>query len=131
MLQQAVARGSIPATWVVADALYGNSPAFRDGVAAVDLCYFTAVSSDTLVWRRHPAVVLPPYRGRGRTPTRLQLKTATHQPYRGDTLPRRLPAAAWMRMTITEGRQGPLIADVAVVRVTEARDGLPGHACGW
>lgn len=126
LLQQAVARGSIPATWVVADALYGNSPSFRDGVANFDLCYFTAVSSDTLVWRRHPAVVLPPYRGRGRTPTRLQLKTATHQPYRIDTLPQRLPAAAWMRMTITEGSQGPLIADVAVIRVTEARDGLPG-----
>jgi hypothetical protein len=38
----------------------------------------------------------------------------------------RLPARAWRRYTIKEGSKGPLVCDVALVRVTEARDGLPG-----
>lgn len=126
LVQQAVARRCLPARWLAADALYGNSPAFRDGVAALDLWYLTAISSDTLVWRRQPATVLPPYRGKGRKPTRRQLKTVSHQPSRVDQVLKRLPKRAWMRTTITEGSQGPIVADVAVVRVTEARDGLPG-----
>ena len=39
LLRQAVARGSVRARWLAADALYGNSSAFRDGVAALSLYY--------------------------------------------------------------------------------------------
>ena len=126
LVQQAVARRSLPGRWVAADAVYGNSPAFRDGVAALDLWYMTAISSNTVVWRRQPATVLPPYGGTGRKPTRLRLKTPDQPRYRVDQVIKRLPNALWMRMTITDGSQGPIVADVAVVRVTEARDGLPG-----
>jgi len=125
LLRQALARGSVRARWLAADALYGNSPAFRDGVAALGLFYFTAISCDTLIWRRQVALILPPYRGKGRKPSKLTLKTASNAPYRVDELAKRLPKSAWKRTTIKEGSKGPIVSDVAMVRVTEARDGLP------
>lgn len=126
LLQQAVQRGGLPFRWVAADCLYGNSPAFRDGVAALDKWYFTEVSCDTPVWRRRPAVWVPPWSGRGRRPTRLRLRTPSHRPVRIDELVSRIPPAAWTRATIKEGSKGPLVCDFAYLRITEARAGLPG-----
>mgnify|MGYP002634136804 CR=1 FL=1 len=126
LLQQAVDRGSLPCRWVAADSLYGNSPAFRDGVAALEKWYFTEVSCDTLVWRRRPAVWVPPWSGRGRRPTRLRLRPPSQRPVRIDELVRRIPAATWMRAVIKEGSKGPLVCDFAFLRITEARGGLPG-----
>lgn len=126
LLRQAQARGSVRGRWLAGDALYGNSPAFRDGVAALKLYYFTAVSCDTLIWRRQVAQVVPSYSGKGRKPTKLRLKTPSNAPYQVEHLAKRLPKSAWKRTTIKEGSKGPLVSDVAMVRVTEARDGLPG-----
>lgn len=126
LLRQAVARGSVSARWLAADALYGNSPAFRDGVAALSLYYFTAISCDTLIWRRQVALVVPSYSGKGRKPSKVRLKTPSNAPYQVDFLAKRLPKRAWKRTTIKEGSKGPIVCDVAIVRVTEARDGLPG-----
>jgi len=126
LLTRAIARGHVPGRWVAADALYGNSPAFRDGVAALNLQYFTAVSCDTLIWRRAVALVEPLASGNRRKPGTVRLKTATNLPYRVDMLAKRLPAAAWTRTTIMEGSKGTLVCDTVTVRVTEARAGLPG-----
>ena len=57
---------------------------------------------------------------------KLRLKTSTNAPYRVDELARRLPKRAWKRTTTKEGSKGPLVCDVVMVRVTEAREGLPG-----
>jgi SRSO17 transposase len=126
LLARAVARGHVPGRWLAADARYGNSPAFRDGVATLKLSYFTAVSCATRIWHRQVALVVPPYSGNGRKPTKLRRKTPANAPYRVDALATRLPKRAWTRTTIKEGSNGPLICDVVMVRVTEARDGLLG-----
>jgi len=126
LLARTVARGHVPGRWLAADALYGNSPAFRDGVAALKLYYFTAVSCDTLIWRRQVALSVPAYSGKGRKPTKPRRKTPSNTPYRVDQLAKRLPKRAWKRTTIKEGSKGPLVCDVVMVRVTEAREGLPG-----
>jgi SRSO17 transposase len=126
LLQDAVRRGSLPFRWVAADALYGDAPHFRDGVAALGKWYFTEVACSTQVWRRRPAVVLPPWSGHGRHPTRLRLRTPTHRPVRVSELVRRIPKTAWVRCTIKEGSKGPIVCDFAFLRVTEARNGLPG-----
>ena len=86
LLQAAVRRGTLPFRWVAADALYGDAPAFRDGVADLGKWYFTKVACSTPVWRRRPAVVLPRWAGRGPHPTRLRLRTPSHRPVRVDEL---------------------------------------------
>ena len=121
-----VKRSVVPTRWLAADALYGDSPAFRDDVAALGLWYFTEVACSTLIWRRHPAVLIPPWSGKGRKPSKQRLKTPTNRPYRVDELLRRLPKTAWMRGTVKEGSKGPIICDFAFVRVTECRQSLPG-----
>lgn len=128
LLAALVARGSVPGRWVATDALYGNSPAFRTAVDALGLWYFCEVSCDQRVWRRTPAMTVPAWSGRGRKPQKPCLKTPTNAPYRVDELCWRLPKSAWTRVTIKEGTKGPIIGDIACVRVTEARDGLPGSA---
>lgn len=126
LLQAIAARGRLLGRWVAADALYGNAPAFRDAVAALGKWYFTEVSSDQLIWRRSPALLVPAWSGKGRKPTRHRLKTPSNAAYRVDALLWRLPKTAWTRTTIKEGSKGPIVCDLAFVRVNEARAGLPG-----
>lgn len=126
LLQAIAARGSLLGRWVAADALSGNSPAFRDAIAALGKWYFTEVASDQLIWRRTPALLVPAWSGKGRKPTKQRLKTPANASYRVDELLWRLPKTAWTRVTIKEGSKGPIVCDLAFVRVNEARDGLPG-----
>jgi len=126
LLREAIQRGGLPFKWVAADELYGDSPHFRDSVAAMDKWYFTEVRCSTLVWRRRPAVYLPQWSGRGRRPTRLRLRTPNHRPSRVDELVKRISKKTWTRAVVKEGSKGPIVCDFAFLRVTEARGGLPG-----
>jgi SRSO17 transposase len=126
LLAAAVSRGSLPFQWVAADALYGDAPAFRDGVAALDKWYFTEVKRTSLLWQTRPEVYLPEGPGRGRRPTRLKLRHPEDRPVEVKDLPAYLPREAWLRATIKEGSKGPLVCDFAFLRVVEARNGLPG-----
>jgi SRSO17 transposase len=127
LLQEAVARGSLPFRWVAVDALYGDAPAFLDGVAALGKWYFAEVACSTRVWRERPEVELPAWSGRGRKPRRLRLRPGQGQAQRVDAVMARLPAHAWTRHVIKEGSKGPMICDFACVRVHGVRDGLPGE----
>ena len=44
VVQRIVERGTLPVRWVAADALYGDSPAFRDDIATLGLWFFTEVA---------------------------------------------------------------------------------------
>ncbi len=126
LLQAAVQRGTLPFRWVAADELYGDSPTFRDGVAALDKWYFTEVKSTSLVWLTRPEVYLPAWQGRGRQPTRLKLRQPDDRPVTVKDLVAALPQTAWLRATIKEGSKGPLVCEFAFLRVVEARQTLPG-----
>ena len=126
LVQALMQRAVVPARWLAADALYGDSPAFRDGVAALGLWYFTEIACSNLIWRRQPALAVPAWSGKGRKPSKLRLKTPANRPYRVDELVQRLPRRAWARGTVKEGSKGPIVCDFAFVRVSECRAGLPG-----
>jgi SRSO17 transposase len=126
LLQRAVQRGTVPFTWLAADALYGDSPVFRDGVAALHKWYFTEIRCTSLIWQCRPEVYLPDWKGRGRHPTRLHLGQPTAPPVRVQDLAAQLLPMRWTRATIKEGSKGPIICDFAFLRIVEARAGLPG-----
>jgi SRSO17 transposase len=126
MLQVALERGELPSQWVAADELYGDSPAFRDGVANLEKWYFVEVSCSSHIWLEKPEVHIPAWQGRGRKPTRLRLRNPEQKSQRVDALAQQLPAKAWVRAKIKEGTKGPLVCDFACLRVVEVREGLPG-----
>jgi SRSO17 transposase len=126
MLQAALERGKLPCQWVTADALYGDSAAFRDGVADLEKWYFVEVSCSNHIWLEKPEVHLPAWKGRGRKPTHLRLRNPEQKSQRVAVLAQQLPGKAWVRAKIKEGAKGPLVCDFACLRVVEVRDGLPG-----
>lgn len=112
--------------WVAADELYGDSPAFRDGIAALGKWYFTEIKTTSQVWLNRPEVHVSPWKGRGRRPTRLRLRHPTDRAVTVHSLVAHIPAPAWIRATIKEGSKGPIVCDFAFLRVVESRGGLPG-----
>jgi SRSO17 transposase len=112
--------------WVAADELYGSSPTFRDGVAALGKWYFTEIKTTTQVWLNRPELYLPAWKGRGRRPTRLRLCHPTNQAVTVQAIVAQIPPHAWTRATIKEGSKGPIVCDFAFLRVVESRGGLPG-----
>jgi SRSO17 transposase len=126
LLKRAIGRGSLPFQWVAADELYGDSPAFRDGVVALNKWYFTEIKCSTLIWQSRPEVYLPEWKGHGRHPVRLHLRNAADRPVRVDDLVSLIPAKAWITATIKEGSKGPIICGFAFLRLVESRANLPG-----
>jgi SRSO17 transposase len=126
LLQQTVARHHLPFQWVAADALYGDTPAFLEGVAALGKWYFVEVACSTRVWLRQAQLAVPEWSGRGRQPTKLRLRYPYQCPRRLDAIVRRIPAGRWQRYVIKQGSKGPLICEFAFVRVSVVRAGVPG-----
>lgn len=126
LLQKAEKRGGLPFQWVTADELYGDSPAFRDGVAALNKWYFTEIKSTSLVWCFRPEVHVPEWKGHGRRPTRLRLRHPGDHPTQVKALVAGIPKEGWTRAAIKEGSKGPIVCDFAFLRLTESRGNLPG-----
>jgi len=125
LLQNAEKRGSLPFTWVAADELYGDSPTFRDGVAALGKWYFTEIKSTTLIWRTRPKVCLPKWKGHGRHPTRVRLRNPNQHPVQVKDLVKRVPKQNWLTAVMKEGSKGPIACEFAFLRIIESRGNLP------
>jgi len=126
LLQRAVRRSSLPFQWVAADALYGDSPVFRDGVAELNKWYFTEIKCSTLIWRCRPELHIPEWKGRGRRPTRLRLRNPAEHPISVKELVASILKEGWTTATIKEGSKGPIICDFAFLRIIESHGNLPG-----
>jgi len=128
----------VRARWLTCAAGSGQDPALRDRVAATSLWYLAAVPGSTRVWPVQdlaPGLDGPrPWRGvpptpsgrRGRSVTQERLHPDRPRPVRVDTLLPRIPAPAWRRYRILEGRNGPRSAACAARRVVTTRHRLPG-----
>ena len=126
MLAALVERSQLPFRWVMADAHFGQIPAFLDGVAALGKWYLAEVPADTRVWLHTPAVEPPGPGLLGRPRKHPRVAVNAPAPREVRQLVKQLPRAAWQRYFIKEGSQGPLLAEFAFLRVTSVRDRLPG-----
>jgi SRSO17 transposase len=130
MITALVGRRVIPFRWVTCDESYGKIPAFLDGIAALDKWYLAEVPSDTRVWLRTPPIEPPGPGLMGRPRTYPRVKRTAPRPLEMRALMVQLPRATWQRRKIQEGSKGPLIVELAFVRVTPVREELPGSR-GW
>ncbi len=112
--------------WVAADALYGDSITFRDGVATLEKWYFAAIKSTIQVWLQRPEVYVPDWKGRGRHPKRLRLRHPTEKAIPVRDVADQIPADGWTCATLKEGSKGPIVCQFAFLRIVESRDSLPG-----
>ena len=110
----------LPPAPVLADAGYGDTTAFREGLTTAGLPYVVGMKKETTAWPPGEAP-RPPKRwnGRGRPPTRVR-RTATHTPQSLKQLALALPAAAWRTVTWREGTRGAMRSRVARLRVRPA-----------
>jgi SRSO17 transposase len=129
LIEQVVATGDFPARWIGCDATFGSDIEFLKALPG-NLYYFADIRSDTQVFTKKPGVGLPPYKGRGRRPSKLKVLV-------GQPTAKKVSAIAgsdrlsWKSVIVAEGAKGPIVAKVARIQVYLSRDGLPVGDRQW
>jgi SRSO17 transposase len=106
MLRGVHSRGTLPARWVLGDEAFGDNPAFLDGIPE-GLHYFCEVKGTTRV----ALPPIPPGAGESSGEPKLLCvqEVATHA------------QLEWQLAILKQGAHGPLVAQVACLRVKEVR----------
>lgn len=116
----------IPFKYVVADCLYGNSPAFPEAVERyIGLTYCVAVPAETRCGLQGSVVKEQPYQYKGETRTERQVVAPAQLPLALTTIAQGSPGCCWYRRTVSDGTKGPIVYEFTERRVTLCRDGLP------
>lgn len=116
-----------PAKWIGCDATFGSDWAFLDALPP-GLSYFASIKANTQVFLRKPHIGLPPYRGRGRRPSKPRVRTGKPSPVSEIA---RSTRCAWTRVVLDDGAKGPIRAEVACWRVFPSRAGVPQQSPVW
>lgn len=110
----------LPRAPVLADAGYGDTTEFRDGIRALGLSYAVGIKPGTTLWPPGTGPLPPsPYDGQGRPPTRLR-RDKEHRPPTAEAIARGLPPDAWKTLWWREGTKGRMSSRFARVRVRAA-----------
>lgn len=123
-IKEMTGSGLFPGKWIGCDATFGSDIKFRDEIDGLGKYYLARIKTNQLVWLEKPKVIKQTYKGRGRYPK--EGKLIPEQP------PIKVKDIAkdekleWQQAVLAEGSKGPIIAQVARVRVYENRDDLPG-----
>lgn len=119
------AEEGVPRGVVLADAGYGNSTAFRDGITEMGLTYAVGIQAGTTVWPEGagpaPAKVAT---GKGRPPS-LLTRDEDHQPVSVEALVRTVGKARFRSVTWRQGTRTPLKSRFCALRVR------PAHRDYW
>ncbi len=122
MVRRTEIAGLVALDWITADEEYGRNGDFLDELEVLGKRYVVEVPVNTTVWTEDPAGCIPPYRGKGRVPTK---------PSRGAVksvkeVAASWESAAWRRVSVGQGAKGPLCYEFAAVRVWAVRHGEAG-----
>lgn len=115
LLHEAETSGAFQAKWVGVDSLYGNSKAFLSAIPE-KYWYFADIHNDALIWREEPTFEIPPYKGKGRKPTK---KVPTTKPEKASTLAED-ESIPWKTVCLGDGSKGPVYAQIKCVRIFRA-----------
>src|SRR3712207_832086 len=110
----------LPGGLVLADAGYGVSGPFRDGLDERGLHYLVGVTDEMVIFTEPPEWVEPQAATGGRPPRRARLAEGSPRPISLKELAERTPRR---KVTRREGTKGPMSGRIARLRV------WPGH--GW
>jgi len=116
-----------PATWIGCDATFGSDWEFLDALPNGKY-YFAGIRSNAQVFLSTPTVSLPPYHGHGRRPSQERIVKGKAKTV-GDIA--KSTRCSWSKVVLAEGAKGPILADVACLRVYPSRKGLPQKSPVW
>ena len=117
--------GPLPFQWVACDDLYGQSGAFRDGVAQLGLRYVAEVPCAKKVWTEHPPLKGPGPSGGGRPRQKWSLRDDAPDPQTVQDVAASI--TDWQPIRCRRGTKKPIRSEWAARRVYPRRDGLPGQ----
>lgn len=129
LIDEVRAADCFPAKWIGADCAFGGDIDFLNALPT-EFSYFAAIKSDTQIFTRKPKVGLPPYKGRGRRPTKVKILPGQPKP-RSVAQIAKSDRVSWKPVVVAEGAKGPIIAKVARIRIYLSRDGLPVGDQQW
>lgn len=127
MLLRARAIGALTSQWITGDDHYGQSPEFRDSLAAAEflyVLYVLEVPKTTPVWpSRITWSPAPAYNGSGR-PRKAQIEQVrdTVEAYAKAT-----PGSDWRTIAVGEGSQGVKEYRFCAMRVRDSQERRPGE----
>ena len=126
MLNEIVREDVIPFRYVVADAIYGDSPEFLEAVEKISgVTYMVSLHSDTLCWLQEPATMEKTYRYGGEKRTKRVLAEAEKKPVSFEKIAKGTNDYFWYRRKVSEGMKGPITYEFMKRRVVLAKNGMP------
>lgn len=129
MLDALQERGGVPFQWVTMDEAFGRDTVLLDHLHRQGKYFVAEIPRSTQAWRRRPPVVVPlPYAGLGRPATQPRLAPQAAAPRPVEQIAQRLAANQWREAIIHQGSKGPLVVQIACVRVVPVSQGLPDRA---
>ena len=115
------------AKWVGCDATFGSDWAFLESLSP-DKFYFASIKSNTQVFTTKPKTGVPRYPGHGRRPTKLRVLRGAPKTV---AKPAHSKKCVWTKVVLAEGAKGPILAEVARLRVIPCLEGLPYKTPVW
>ena len=129
LLAEIAQTGLFPAKWIGCDASFGSDWEFLESLPETAY-YFAAIRSNLQVFLEKPQVGIPPYKGRGARPTKPKVLSGGPEPFTVAEVAEFFEGH-WKRVVLAEGAKGPIVADVAALRVYPAHEGLPRGPAVW
>lgn len=128
MIRRTHEAGHVKLDWITGDALYGDSGPLRASLEAADQRYVLAVRPNLTMWIADPGTRTTVTLG---TKQRKKHGAWRHPDCRSlNEIIKDLPADAWQAMQLREGSKGPLVYEVARLRVWIPREGQTAQP-GW
>jgi SRSO17 transposase len=128
-ITSALAAGIAPGV-VLADAAYGTSSAFRDGLTGLGLKFMVGVQGTLTAWPPGPAPEVASLSGPGRPSRHLRRGGDGGAPAQVADLAQDLPPEAWREVAWREGAAEELSSRFAALRVRPAQGDLQGDLRG-
>ncbi len=128
LIKRVVQTGLFPAKWIGCDGAFGSNINFLRSLPT-NFHYFASIASNEKVFLKKPEIGLPPYKGRGRRPTKVCVLNEQEPVIVKDLA--KSSTIKWDSVILGEGAKGPIVAQAVCIRVYRCRDGLPVDEPVW
>ena len=126
MLNDIAQKQTLSFKYVLADSIYGTSPAFIETVESLTgVTYFVSVPENTLCWLKKPMTIEKQYKYKGEMRTKTILSDVDQKPISVSTLAQNINDYFWYRRQVSEGTKGPIVYEFTRRQVIMSNAGLP------